>query len=83
MKIRNRIEKHRPFKRVTSAEMAQPPGWRAALLVASYVGSSALLGGVALVIWNRKALAHMREPRGAIAKLPEQRDLRDDPEEFI
>ena len=46
------------------------PRWRMALLLAS----SALLSGIAVVIWNRRTLQHMREPQPAPPAEPENVD---------
>ncbi len=40
-----------------SADEDRMPGWRLALLLAS----SALLSGIAVVVWNRRSLQHIRQ----------------------
>lgn len=65
-----------PLQATLAAESAagaeSMPAWRVALLV----GSSVLLSGIAVVLWNRRALERMRQSYAA-APSPE------DPEEFI
>ena len=46
--------------------VASPPlrtSLKSRFRVAALVASSALLGGIAVVVWNRRALEHMREAK--------------------
>ena len=61
-----------PAPAPTSVPDGRPGHWRMALLLTS----SALLSGIAVVLWNRRALEHMREAEAAAQKPPP-------PDEFI
>ncbi len=51
-----------PSETTQNAPQSQPHSGLRAFLTGAIVAGSVLMGGLAVVLWNRKSLSHLRQP---------------------